>query len=380
MEVNGGAELLCRLIAEHLSKYFEVEVITTCAIDYVTWKDEYSPGKSEVNGITVLRFPVDFQRDPIKFDEFYGKLLNGTLQGREEEIQWMKLQGPYSTKLLDYIANNKDNYDYFIFITYLYCTTYFGLPLVSDKAILVPTAHDEPPIYLSIFESIFQKPQAIIFSTEEEKNFVHSKFGNSTIPNYIIGVGVDTPVKINPEEFKHKYNVDDFVLYAGRIDESKGCKELFEFFIRYKQETGSKIKLVLLGKAVMEVPKHPDILPLGFVSEEDKFGGMMGANLLIMPSKYESFSFVVMESWLCCNPVLVNGCCDVLKGHAIKSNGGLYYDDYEEFRECLNLLLNEKRLSMIMGRNGKKYAVNNYSWEFVEQKYLNLFNYLEGQI
>lgn len=352
-------------------------MITTCAIDYVTWKDEYSPGKCDVNGITVLRFPVDFQRDQIKFNKFYEQLLAGTIQGNDEEITWMKLQGPYSTKLLNYITNNKDNYDYFIFFTYLYCTTYFGLPLVSDKAILVPTAHDEPPIYFSIFEPIFQKPTAIIFSTEEEKNFVHAKFGNSKIPNYIIGVGIDIPNRINPREFRHKYNVDDFIIYVGRIDESKGCKELFDYFIKYKEDTKSDIKLIALGKPMMDIPAHSDIISLGFVSDGDKFNGIKAAKLLVIPSPYESLSMVTMEAWLCSKPVLMNGRCNVLKGHAIKSNGGLYYTNYEEFRDCLNLLSNESRLRELLGKNGKRYIENNYSWTIIEEKYMKLLDHLK---
>lgn len=59
LEVNGGAELLCRMIAERLASRHSVEVLTTCAVDYVTWKNEYAPGLAEVNGIPVRRFRVD---------------------------------------------------------------------------------------------------------------------------------------------------------------------------------------------------------------------------------------------------------------------------------------------------------------------------------
>lgn len=38
LEVNGGAELHCRQLAEKLSSYYDVEVLTTCALDYVNWK------------------------------------------------------------------------------------------------------------------------------------------------------------------------------------------------------------------------------------------------------------------------------------------------------------------------------------------------------
>ena len=371
LEVNGGAELLCRLIAEHLSKYHDVEVITTCAKDYITWQDEYKPGKDNVNGIAVWRFPVDIPRNIQNFNKISARISREG-HNKDDEIEWMKQQGPYSTKLLDFICSNKDTYVYFVFVTYLYCTTFFGLPLVKEKAILVPTAHDEPPIYFSIFESLFRLPKAIIFNTEEEKKFVESMFKTQDIPNDIIGIGIDVPEKIDPDDFKTKYKVYTFIIYAGRIDESKGCGELFEYFLRYKKETQSEIKLVLLGKPVMKVPEHPDILSLGFVSEQDKFNGIKASQMLIMPSKYESFSMVIMEAWLCNKAVLVNGDCKVLKGHAAKSNGGLWYQNYDEFREGLSLMLSNEKLKGGMGRNGKRYVEENYGWNKIEEKYLGL--------
>ena len=372
--MNGGAELLCRWIAEHMSKHYDVEVITTCAIDYITWKNEYKSGKDVVNGITVFRFPVDKPRNMQEFNTFFKKILENKHSARDE-LKWMKLQGPYSSKLLNFIKNNKNKYDFFIFFTYLYCTTFFGMPLVKDKAILVPTAHDEPPIYLSIFNSLFKLPKAIIYSTEEEKRFVNSKFQNQNIPDEIIGVGIDVPEKIYADDFKKKFNVNNFLIYVGRIDESKGCKELFEYFMKYKEEEQLDIKLVLIGKPVMEIPIHQDIIQLGFVSEQDKFNAIKAARLLIMPSKYESLSMVIMEAWLSNTAVLVNGNCEVLKGHSVKSNGGLYYKDYEEFKECLHLLLKNSRLRERLGENGMRYVKENYRWNVVERKYLRL---LEG--
>jgi len=371
LEVNGGAEFHCRLVAEHMSKYFDVEVLTTCAIDYMTWKNEYPPGIENLNGVCVRRFPVDYERDVPKFSKFSEKIF-GNIHTYEDEIEWMKLQGPYSTKLLNYIKNNKDNYTYFIFFTYLYCTTFFGLPLVKEKALLVPTAHDEPPIYLSIFKSIFKNSKRFIYNTEEEKNFISSQFQVANIPSDVVGVGIDIPSKIDAVSFVQKNTVDNFIIYVGRVDESKGCKELFDYFIRYKKEKKSSIKLVLLGKTMMKVPEHPDILSLGFVSEQEKFNGIKSAKLLIMPSKYESLSMVLLEAWLCNTAVLVNGKCDVLKGQCIRGNAGLYYESYDEFEGCLDFLLSDDELRNTMGKNGMKFVLQNYSWESIEKRYISI--------
>lgn len=220
----------------------------------------------------------------------------------------------------------------------------FGLPLVKDKAILVPTAHDEPPIYFSIFESLFSLPKALIFSTEGERVFVNSKFKTDHILQEIIGTGIDAPDTMDSAAFEQEYGLKNFIVYVGCIDESKGCKELFDFFIQFKQEYQSSLKLVLLGKAVMEIPNHPDIIPLEFVSEQDKYNCIMASKLLVMPSQFESLSIVLFEAWHCNRPVLVNGNCEVLKGQCVRSNGGLWYTCYAEFKESLEFLLADDQI------------------------------------
>lgn len=379
LEVNGGSEYHCRLIAKSLSKHFHVEVMTTCALDYMTWDNHYREGKDVINGITVWRFHVDNPRDVEKFNEFSQKIFFQS-HTKDDEIEWMKLQGPYSTKLLDFIKQQKNNYDFFIFFTYLYCTTFFGLPLVKNKAILVPTAHDEPPIHLSIFKEIFQAPIAIIYNTDDEKKFVNSLFNNANIPSDIVGVWAKPPNNISAEDFRSKYRIKSrFILYIGRIDESKGCKELFEYFLKYKRETNSDIKLVLLGKPVAKIPQNSDIISLGFVSEVDKYNAILASELLVMPSKYESLSMVLLESWVCKKPCLVNGESPVLKSQCIKSNGGLWYENYDEFKSSLNLLLANDKMREKLGENGKRYVQKNYSRDIIESKYLRLLENLYAQ-
>lgn len=370
-EINGGAEYLCREVAEHLSKYCAVDIITTCAIDYVTWKNEYDSEETRINGVSVKRFPVDFPRDIKRFNKFSEKVLCKD-HSVDEEIEWMKLQGPYSTELFKFIEDSKDHYDLFFFFTYLYCTTFFGLPPVADKAILVPAAHDEPPVYLSIFNETFHKPRAIMYNTKEEKDFVIQRFGNGNIPYDVAGSGVSLSEETDSSDPQNIISEEDFITYMGRIDESKGCGELFDFFQRYKKENNSPTKLVVLGKAVMKIPPHPDIDHLGFVPEDEKYNILKNSKILIMPSKYESLSMVLLEAWHCKKPVLVNGQCDVLKGQCIRSNAGLWYENYEEFSACLNLLLADEQLRDKLGNKGRQFVDLHYSWENIEKKYLDL--------
>lgn len=368
-EVNGGAELHCRQVAERLVQYADVDVITTCAIDYITWKNEYTPGVETLNGVTIRRFPVDHERTMERFNTISDFVFNHP-HSYEDEIEWMKEQGPYSTQLFDFLSENKKNYDIFIFFTYLYCTTFFGLPLVADRAILVPTAHDEPPIYLNLFQNVFNKPQAILFNTEEERLFVNSKYTFQNMPQDVVGVGIEIPPAIDPAGFMQKHTLNNFIVYVGRIDENKGCRELFDYFLRYKQETNDPVQLVLMGRSIMDIPDHRDIVSLGFVSEQEKFDGIAASKILVMPSRYESLSMVLLEAWKCRRPVLVYGGCEVLRGQCRRSNAGLWYENYLEFEECLSLLLKNPSLQEAMGSAGSRFVDMNYSWEVIIKKYL----------
>lgn len=375
LEVNGGAELHCRQFAERMAKYYEVDAITTKAIDYVTWKDEYTADEEVINGVKVKRFSVTEPRDIDKFNALSQTVLQLQSSKKEEE-EWMRKQGPYSEELLAYLRAHKNDYDVFIFFTYLYATTYFGLPLVKEKAMIIPTAHDELPIYLGIFKDFFKMPAGIFYNTELEKRFVEKKFHNEKVLNNngLGGVGVELPAEIKPERFVEKYGVDDFILYIGRIDEHKGCKELFQYFAEYKKRNPGDTKLVLIGKEVIEVPKSDDIVSLGFVEDEDKFDALAACRLLVLPSRFESLSMVVLEAMSVKKPVLVQADCEVVKSHCTKSNGGLYYQNYFEFEGCLNRLLSDEALCEGMGENGSEYVAENYCWESIEKRLRNMID------
>lgn len=372
-EVNGGAEVHAKQLAEHVASLtdHEVEVATTKAIDYVTWKNEYENDLDIINGIKVHRFPVVNERNQEVFNRYSSQMSVGE-HSVEELEEWMRLQGPETPALITWLRENKDNFDCFVFLTYLYYTTYFGLKEIGKKAVLIPTAHDEWTIHLKLFEKMFTLPGAFFYNTTEEKELVNTYFSTGNIPDNkgIGGVGVEVPSDVSASAFKEKYNLNgDFMVYIGRIDENKCCPELFRYFREYKnRHKDSDLKLVLAGKEVIEVPKADDIIPLGFVSEEDKFGSIAASRFLVLPSKFESLSIVVLEAMKLNRPVLVNGRCDVLEAHCLKSNGGLYYTDYLEFEGCVDYLLSHKNECEIMGKNGEEYVNSNYSWEGIVKR------------
>lgn len=377
-EVNGGAEVHAKQLSEHIARYTEhtVEIATTKAIDYVTWKNEYESDEDIVNGLKVHRFPVANERVQEKFNKISEKVASGQANSDEQE-KWMKLQGPECPALIEWLRENKDNYDRFIFFTYLYYTTYYGLQVIGKKALLIPTAHEEWTIHIPMFRKMFELPGAIFYNTTEEKELINRLFNTSDIPDNggIGGVGVEVPEKVSAEAFREKFGIKDkFMIYVGRIDENKCCPELFTYFREYKnRHKDSSLKLVLAGKEIIKVPKADDIISLGFVSEEDKFNAIAASEFLVLPSRFESLSIVVLEAMKLKRPVLVTAGCNVLVGHCLRSNAALYYNGYYEFEGCTDYLLSHEKECTIMGENGIKYVDDNYSWK-------NIVDRLDGII
>jgi glycosyltransferase involved in cell wall biosynthesis len=246
--------------------------------------------------------------------------------------------------------------------------------------VLVPTAERDETIGLSIFGPVFRAVRAVMYNSPEERLMIHTVSGNQQVPGVVVGVGSEVPQNPQPGRFRSKYNIrGPFAIYVGRIDENKGCPELFEFFQGYAKDAYGRLTLVLIGNSVLEIPKHPRIRHLGFVDDQDKFDAMAAAELLIMPSYYESLSMVALEAWALGKPVLANGKCDVLKGQCIRSNAGLYYESFAEFVESLSAIERHRWLSAMLGRNGRQFFRDNYDWSVIERKYLEMFERLKRE-
>ncbi len=372
VEVNGGAELLCRQLAEHLlEKYQDVHVLTSKALEYTTWEDFYKEENEIVNGVKVHRFSVSHPRVQSEFNKINDRFMNGELP-REEELEWLDRQGPAVPALIEYIREHKDDYDVFIFCTYLYYPIVMGISEVAEKSIMIPNAHDEPFLRMKIYDNVFLKPRAFFFNTEEERQLIHKKYHNENIPSLLGGAGVDVPDSVDGARFRKKYGLRDYIIYVGRLDEGKNCSEMFRFFREYKKTHENDLKLVTLGKAAMPLPQDENIINLGFVSDEDKFDGIAGAKMLWLPSVFESLSIVVLEAMSLHTPVIVNGKCPVLKGHCLKSNGAFYYDRYEEFVKEVEFYMFNNTLTEAICRNAYQYVKENYQWDIIIEKLSSL--------
>lgn len=372
LEVNGGSETHCRHLAERLSAFYDVTVYTTCALDYATWEDHYSPGVETINGVTVRRFSVERPRDQTTFGASCGRVLGAQDHSDADEREWLDEQGPLCPRLLRKLWAERGQYKVVIFMTYLYYLTAMGLPMGFENALLVPTIHDEPPAYLRHYEKVFGGAKGFIWNTPIEREFAQSRFPKiKDTPGIIAGVGVDLPEGEIPD-VPPRLRGMDYVTYVGRIDTAKGCEEMFDFFLRYKRENGGDLKLVLVGKPVMEVPPSEDIISLGFVSEEIKYAVMREAKALVLFSRFESLSAVVLESMVMGRPVIVTEHCPVLKEHCLRSNAGLWFQDYPEFAAVLNYMLSHEQVYQAMRENGKRYVEENYQWDRIIEKIRDL--------
>jgi glycosyltransferase involved in cell wall biosynthesis len=379
-DINGGAEQHARYIAECLSRHATVEVVTTCARDYVTWKNELPAGVEQVRGVTVRRFPVAHERKPHDFGRRSVRVFEKT-HSVADELGWLDSEGPASPALVRYVEQSASDFDFVILFSYRYYHAWHLARRLPGKAVIVPTAERDPAIGLSIFGPVLRGVRGLMYNSPEERAMIQAAAKNAAVPGVVVGVGSDVPDRTDPDRFRRTFKITGpFAIYIGRIDENKGCPELFSHFQRYAAAFPRGLDLVLIGSAIIDVPTHPRIHHLGFLDDRDKFDALAASDLLIMPSYYESLSMVALEAWALGRPVLANGHCDVLKGQCVRSNAGLYYESYEEFVEALYSLESNGPLNARLGRNGREYFRNNYAWPVIERKYLEMFDQLKKEL
>jgi glycosyltransferase involved in cell wall biosynthesis len=365
-DIAGGSERHCRLIAERLAATHDVTVLTTCAKDHVTWQNHYPPGQSRLGRLTLHRFPVAGQRNLHRFMDISDVVFSGRATPEQEE-EWFRENGPVTPALLDYLDARHHEYDRILFWSYRYFTTYFGLPLAANRAVLVPTAEEDPAIHISLLTEYFARPAAYLFLTPEERELIGCRVP-ATTPSAVIGCGVDPPEGVADGSCLDALGLaDQFVLYLGRIDPNKGCRTLIQHFSRYVAEGGTA-QLVMAGPANMPVPDAPWIRRLGFVDDGVRDALLARARVLLVPSPFESLSMVLLEAWNRGLPALVNARCAVLRGQVLRADGGLYYRTAAEFVAALAFLLVHQDAAAQFGEQGRAYVAREYRWPTVMAK------------
>jgi len=375
--IPGGAEAELRGLVKNLSAFgVAVEVLTTCAEQFQSdWNINFYPeGMDTAEGVPVRRFPVR-KRDSKTFDEINNKLMQCIpVSIKEEDIFFREMIN--SPALYEYIDKHKDEYSLFVFIPYMLGTTYNGCQICPEKSILIPCLHDESYAYMQRLKEVFPLLRGMIFLAKPEYDLADKLYDLSKVDARVLGGGVNTNIAGEPARFRKKYGIKEkFIIYAGRKDVGKNVDTLVKYFFAYKIRNPGNLKLVLLGGGDIFIPHRAKsyIYDLGFVPIQDKYDAYSASLLLCQPSLNESFSIVIMESWLCKRPVLVHANCSVTRHFAQESNGGLYFSDYFEFEGCLNYMQSQPNLADGMGENGRKFVLENFSWDIIVEKYMDFF-------
>jgi len=361
-EITGGAEAHARQVATRLAHEHQVTVLTSCALDHLSWANHFPAGRSKDGKLEVLRFPVEAPRTIDSFNVLSDRVFD-VPQDEATEERWLWEQGPRAPGLLEHLARDSQRYDAFVFFTYLYAPTAYGLPLVAKRSLIVPTAHPEKAFAFDVFAECFELPCALLCNTEEEAALIRRRFPLAA-KTRIVGVGIDAR-KGNPARFKQRYSLDGpYLLYLGRREAGKGLDELLSHHQALVSEFHDAPELVFAGAGELDV-RGDRVRVLGRIDETDKWDALAGAIAVVLPSRLESLSLVALEAFASGTPVVANLGSDVLAGHLERSGGGAGYSDAASFAEAVREVGDQRPA---MAKAAKAYA-RAFKWEDVLSAY-----------
>lgn len=368
----GGAETLLRKLAEKLvARGWQVDYLTTCARNHFTWENEIPAGRVSIAGINVHYFPVDANRNLDTFITLQNRISHRAELTRAEELDWHR-HNVNSTALYHHLSEQGPSYDRIVMGPYLFALVYFASLIHPAKTMLLPCLHDESFAYLKTIREMFLNVKGWIFNAEPEQALAQRLYGIDLSKAHVVGMGIES-FTADPESFRKRHHLSTpYIIYSGRREPLKGTPILLDYLDIFRERSGQDIRLVLTGSGPYAPPPRlaPCILDLGFVTEDEKHEAMAGATAFCHPSVNESFSIVILESWLAGTPVIVHGAGDVMPDHCRKSNGGLWFRNYPEFEEALGLILAKPELRVALGKSGQRYVSQNYSWPAVEARLL----------
>ena len=369
LDVVGGAEDLMREAAHGLAaRGWEVEVLTTCARDHYTWRNEYPEGATDVDGVLVHRFPTVHPRVAVDRARLELKLHGGETLTREEQVTW--LNGSFRVPgLWHHLLRHARDYDALVFAPYLFWTTGAGARLAPERTIVMPCLHDEPYAHLELFRPVLADVAAVWFLSEPEHLLAH-RLGPLAARHAVTGAGVPVPETYDPEGFRERHGLHGpFVLYSGRREGGKGWDWLLQAFaaavVRYRLPF--TLATTGVGPVALEPPAEiaDRVVDLGFLELDELANAFAAADAYLQPSRNESFSFTIMRSWLAGTPVIANGESDVVTWHCERSGAGLTYHDWYELAQCLLFVAEAPEAAAKLAVPGRDYVIGNYSWPAV---------------
>ena len=387
-------------------------MLTTCARDYVTWKNEYPEGTDRVRGVTVRRFANAATRDIDSFNRYSDWIYNNP-HSRADELEWLKQQGPWCPALIEHLKRHQGQYDVLVFFTYLYATTVLGLEVVPSRSVLVSTAHDEPAIRLDIFKDVFSKPAALCYLTESERRFVQDEFRDRPLLEEVAGVGIDIPQqsqypadagarrgaatgttpRAHPRRmtmrrpvmsrpisstrgvvFRRRHRLyGPVALYGGRIDPGKGCEELLEYFgayveRRWRGDAGAHGRQAdVAARGAVRPVRRPAVRPRTSGGPRSRHRGRSARRRTRACRCWRS------RRWPSAHRCSRTRAAPCSSSTASGATAACTTRTRDEFVECLTLLVGDARLRAALGRNGRDYIRRNYRWDVVLGKYERLF-------
>jgi glycosyltransferase involved in cell wall biosynthesis len=360
--ITGGAEAHAAQVVARLLPRWDIRVLTSCATDHLTWANALPAGETRVDGVPVLRFANPRPR-PMRELNALSRRVFGRSLDRDEEEAWMALQGPLLPGLWRHLEEHGAEYDGFVAFTSLYVSTAWSVPLVADRTLLVPTAHEDEALAFDAYAEVFERPRALLVNTPEELELIHRRFPRHARAR-VVGVGVDPPA-VQPGRFRTRYELPgEYLLYVGRVERGKGIPGLLEAYRSLRAAAADAPTLVLAGETSMDV-RSEGVRVLGRVSEQEKWDGLAGALAAVVPSPRESLSLLALEAFAVGTPVLGSGTSPVVRGHVERSRAGVVFENPATFVDAVARVRGQRGA---MARSARRYAAR-YRWERVVDAY-----------
>lgn len=411
-EISSGAEHACRLLAEQVSERHEVDVLTTCARDPLTWKNEYAEGADRVRGVLVRHFAVSQPHDRAAFTQFSDRLFSGP-HARSEELEWVRRLGPSSPALIDHLKRQHRSYDAILFFSLCHATTVHGMAIAPERSILFPHLQLDRALRFGIWAEVAASARGVGYLSGAERRLARAFLQVSPTVEEVVGIGIDTPpqqayprhqqdpadempldeeavaeaekaAEIEPltgrgVPFRRRHRLyGPFALYGGRVERDNGCEEMLEYFDTYAAADGDTA-LVLMGVKMMKISEEPYLRLAGVLPDRERMVAYEAADVTVAPTPDDLLSQSLLESLAVGTPVLASARNDAAVEHVRRANAGLYYSNREEFAEALRLLMTNTRLREKLGENGRQYVRQNHRWEAVMDRFERLITKVRGR-
>ena len=407
-DISTGAEHACRLLAQQVSERHDVEVLTTCAGNSATWKNEYPEGPDRIRGVMVRRFAVSQAHDANAFAHLSNRLFT-TPHSRADEIEWTRRLGPWAPGLLEHLTRQQRSYDVLVFFSLWHPTTVQGLQIAPDRSVLFPYLQLRPALRFPLWNELLTSVRAVGYVSASERRLARDYLRVTPQAEELVGIGIDPPPQqsyprhqqdpadtlvadddlpadaVTTEQsylqsrgvpFRRRHRLyGTFALYGGRIDPDNGCEEMLEYFDAYAQDEPDAA-LVLMGVKMMRLPEEAYVRTAGVLPDRDRMIAYEAADITIAPASDDLLAQPLLESMAVGTPVLASAANDAAIEHCRRANGGLYYANRDEFAEAMRVVMTNHRLRQTLGENGRRYVQQNYRWDSV----LGRFDRLVGRV